>query len=352
MFISTFSFAQWDHSACRATSMDGISWTRDTTLLIYPASVPKAVIDTNGVIHMYYIYMKDQNSMETIRTASSTDGKNFSTPQQITVTNNVTLNRFDPKPVLLSDGSIRIYYVDATLLPPHDVYSAVSTDGINFTEQTGKCFEYSELTDPDVFKADSNWYLYAPSPSGMICGISTDEGVSFTQDTSFNWNSASVFGTYKFENGVYRTYYCKNGDIVSASSTDGFNLVEDTGIVIKAFANETLCDPSVVKLNGEYILYFKSQGYYTVSNINNVNVPKIEMYPNPLTKNDQLHVNLSSPGNYVLEIYNSLGKIILNKSFYSQTNVLDIKQLKAGIYFYMLRNESKTVYTNGKLEVY
>jgi hypothetical protein len=335
--------AQWDHSTYRATSTDGFNWTRDTTQLLYPASVPKAVVDTNGKIWIYYIYTANQNSMETIMVASSTDGKNFSTAQQITMSNNVTANRFDPKPVLLKDGRIRIYYVDATILPPKDVYSAVSSDGINFTEENGKRFEKNEITDPDVFIADSGWVLYVPSINGMIRAISYDEGLTFTQDTTFSWTQASVFGTYKFDSLSYRTFYCNQGDIISATSTNGYDLAPDSGIRVAALANEYLCDPSVVELNGEYILYFKSQPEQTNKLDDPSTLLNIEVFPNPIRENEDLKIKLSYNDQYAIYIFNSLGKEVIKMELNAEENFLSLDAFSSGLYFYSIKNNNQII---------
>lgn len=347
ILFSFNSFSQWDHRTYRAISTDGLNWTRDTALLFYPASVPKAVVDTNNIVFIYYIYMANQSSKEKIMVATSTDGKNFSSPQEITITNNVTLNRFDPKPVLLKDGRIRIYYVDATLLPPHDVYSAVSTDGINFTEESGKRFTYSELTDPDVFIVDSTWVLFAPSPKGMVRAISKDEGVTFNEDTTFTWPSATVFGTYKFDT-LYRTFYCDNGNIASAMSLDGFNLNSEAGTRLTALANEMLCDPSVIELNSQYIMYFKSQADQS-SEIKEFHLqPNCKLYPNPLNKNSDLTIQVSYPNLYSLEIYTNLGKRLYTTQLLNEKNILQMKNMKEGIYFYSIKDNTQVIY-NGKL---
>ena len=351
LLISLYTKAQWDHSAFRATSTDGMNWTRDTNLLLYPASVPKAVIDTNGTIFLYYIYMANSTAIETIKVSTSTDGKNFTTPQFITITNNVTKNRFDPKPILLKDGRIRIYYVDASLIPPHDVYSAVSNDGINFTEETGIRFVHNEITDPDVFIVDSNWVLFVPSINGMVRAVSADEGLTFIEDNTFSWAQATVFGTFKYDVGTYRTYYCSNGDILSATSTNCYDLVPDTGTRIKSFTNETLCDPSVIKFNGEYIMYYKSQGYYVAGNIEPMIQEKVEIYPNPLQENNALTINLPSHGNCQIKMYNSIGALVCSQPLESQTNELNSGYFKEGIYFYSITKESKIIHSGNLMVV-
>lgn len=62
------------------------------------------------------------------------------------------------------------------------------------------------------------------------------------------------------------------------------------------------------------------------------------IYPNPANK--VLNVKLSASGKHNLTIYNALGKAILNKEIISAIDVIDIENLKAGIYFVYLKDES------------
>ena len=347
LFFSVFQpgFAQWDHSVFRATSPDGFNWTVDPVEIFYHASVPKAVKDSHGTIFLYFIYLPDSTSIETIRVATSIDGQHFTPSQPITIINNVTLNRFDPKPVLLPDGSIRLYYVDAGLIPPHDIYSAVSTDGINFTEEPGIRLVAPEITDPDVFKYESTWVLFAPTPSGMLRAVSND-GLTFTEDTTFYMPQASVFGTYKFQ-GYYRTYYCDEGDIVSMTSPDVYNFTKENGIRIAADVDEILCDPSMIEWGGYYILYYKSQptgipGIYTQDEL-----PPVNIYPNPSGGSFYFEIPKET-GKEEIFIYNVVGKKIHTTRIYERRTIIDLGDQPKGVYYYTVKNNGGII-SSGKL---
>lgn len=336
-------FAQngpWNDKVYRATSSDGLTWVKDTALLFFPASVPGAVKDTNGTIFIYYVYSASQFSPETLMVASSTDGKNFSAPQPINLTNNVSLKQVDPNPVLLSDGRIRLYYLDFGTLPPTNIYSAVSSDGINFTEESGIRFSQPSpgITDPDVFLVDSTWVMFVSQGQTLFRATSTD-GLNFTKDVSFNWNNGGVCSTFPFAGGIFRTYYCGNGGIKSATSTDGSNLTVESGVRISPLANEIVCDPTVVELNNTYILYYKSFILTAIDeNINNNK--EINIFPNPFSENTTLAYSLEENSQVEIEIYNLLGEkvfTIMNEKQLKGKHQVNFSLAERGIYFLKIK---------------
>ena len=65
---------------------------------------------------------------------------------------------------------------------------------------------------------------------------------------------------HKLKDGRYRLYYCGEGGILSAISSDGFNFqVEDGVRVLSSYSYESIvCDPTVVNLpDGRFRMYYK-----------------------------------------------------------------------------------------------
>lgn len=335
----------WNDKVYRATSPDGINFTKDTSLLFFPASVPGAVKDTNGTIFIYYVYSASQFSPETVMVAYGTDGKNFTVPQPINLTNNVSLKQVDPNPVLLPDGRIRLYYLDFGMLPPQNIYSAISNDGINFTEENGIRFSQPApgITDPDVFFVISTntWVMFVSQGQTLIRATSPD-GLNFTKDVTFNWNNGGVCSTFPFGN-TYRTYYCGSGGIKSATSTDGYNLTVEAGVRIAPVMNEIVCDPTVVQLNSQHIMYYKS---FIMTGIeeNDLENTDVEIYPNPFSETATLRITNSRISNAEIKMVDVYGKEIFSESIHSPGSFLIRKEAMAdGIYLLRLKSGDKII---------
>lgn len=337
-------FAQsgpWEHSVYRATSTDGLNFIKDTTLLFFPASVPGAVKDTNETIFIYYVYMESPSVNETLMVATSTDGANFTAPQAINVTGSSVIKKVDPNPVLLPDGRIRLYYLDLGTQPSKYIHSAVSMDGFNFTEESGIRFTKDGITDPDVFMVnDSLWVMFVSMGTTLVRAISAD-GLTFTEDTTFNWNNGGVCSTFLFSGGIFRTYYCGQGGIKSATSTDGYNLTFEPGVRIQAGANESICDPTLVHqmTDSTYIMYYKTAPLTTGfgENINCCSNPDLYLFQdNNLII---LQFNYLPKENYTLKIFDVTGKLVYSYNNISTSPIkIEKNNFRSGIYLYKFFN--------------
>ncbi len=347
LFASPHGRAQdgpWAHRVYRATSSDGIHWMRDTTLLFNPASVPGAVKDTQGRIFIYYVHTTSPTDTETVMVAGSSDGRHFSTPQPIQVSSSHVLRKVDPAPVLLPDGRIRLFYLDFGTRPTKNIYSAVSSDGIHFTEEAGIRFSKDGITDPDVFRVDSTWVMFLSLPQSgmaMVRAVSSD-GLNFTEDTSFHWTLGGVSSTFRFPGPVYRTYFCGPGGIRSATSTDGLHLTSEAGIRIAPFPNEVVCDPTVVQLNaGAYIMYFKSAMRTTgIDDVCRDATPPARIFPNPSQNETIIAVEGAHQPPYHLRLYDAAGQLVYELNRITTRRVrIPGGTLPAGRYLYELRGE-------------
>lgn len=171
-----------------------------------------------------------------------------------------------PSVIKLSDGRFRIYYCG-----PGGIVSALSSDGLSFTKETGTRLvpigplgnDESVVCDPSVIQlADGRFRMYykggtsgagpGESVQKIYSAVSSD-GLSFQrerlvidstqQDDSF----ASVPEAILLADGKTRVYFVSDGayvghGIVSASSADGLTFTRDATKVV-AFV-----DPSITKL--------------------------------------------------------------------------------------------------------
>ncbi len=348
-FLTLFSFSQngpWYDRVFRATSPDGLIWTKDPTMLFDTASVPGAVKDTNGTIFLYDVYMPGPLSTETLMVATSTDGQNFSAQQPINVTGSSVIRKVDPNPILLSDGRIRLFYLDLGSPNPHNIYSAVSNDGINFAEESGIRFSKNNITDPDVFyvNSSSTWVMFTSLGTQLVRATSTD-GLTFTEDASFIWNNGSVCSTFPFPGNIYRTYFCGSGGIKSATSIDGYNLTVESGVRIQPGMSEMICDPTIVQLlTNSYVMYYKS--FILGTGIEETkNEILISISPNPFSTQTILQTEIILK-NATLTINNIFGQNVKQiKNINGQTVTLTRDNLPSGLYFLQLTEDKKIIVT-------
>lgn len=73
---------------------------------------------------------------------------------------------------------------------------------------------------------------------------------------------------------------------------------------------------------------------------------KFELFPNPV--NGVLNVNISDFKSKKVEIYNSQGRLIVNKTDLNLSNTIDLAGLSSGVYFVRLIDD-KTVLAIKKL---
>lgn len=260
------------HKVYKATSTDGITFTKTGELIADKSSVPDVVRMNDGTL---FIYAVDgaQRSNSGFMVARSKD--NGATWEQGSLHVKTSRTKFsvgaDPQAVLLPDSSIRLYYlVFPDKKPPLDstgkpiptseknyIKSAVSSDGINFTEEGGNRFEMTQIwTDPDVIKIGSRWFMYLSEGSKNIAATS-DDGMTFVTENKAVRTDGAISKTVPTDDGKYRQFYCKAG-ISSAVTTDGINFSNEA-VSLESDRDEILCDPSPVKINdNEWLLIYKS----------------------------------------------------------------------------------------------
>lgn len=195
--------------------------------------------------------------------SGSPDARTWGTRTPIKLANQVNLGvDVDPAIVQLQDGRLRLYFFGADITngdpaqqtTPHRIYSAISSDGINFAVETGVRVEDTHLTDPDVVYFQNQWYLYY-SGIGVQLEVSPD-GLNFTKETLSSGanDTGGIPGVVALDNGI-RLYGCvRNQGIVTAFANDGRNFTKDGENVVPG----GICDPSPIRLaDGRYMLVYK-----------------------------------------------------------------------------------------------
>lgn len=202
-----------------------ITWTKDNGARVTDGSVPYIYKLSDGRYRLYYC------GQGGILSAVSTDGLAFNKESGIRIApaNGFEAVVCDPTLIELADGRVRMYYkgADSSQGGPgqsiHKIFSAVSTDGLNFTRE-GLRID-SEKTD------DRGW--------------------------------ASVPEAIKLSDGRVRIYYVTgdseaNNGIASAISSDGLTFTKESGARVLNFV-----DPAVLQLaDGTFLMLVANPGFY------------------------------------------------------------------------------------------
>lgn len=226
--------------------------------------MPGAIV-RDGTIYLYFVDPA-QGGRSGLSVAISTDGGATFRRQPIQLTAEKP-QMADPNPVLLDDRRIRLYYFRSDAPPqpgaglellPHRIYSAVSQDGVHFTQEQGVRFTYDGInTDPDVFRVGDRWVMLASQGRRQILATS-DDGLTFTYQGEVDMGG-SVSSTFPIA-GVLTTFYCDDrGGISAAQTKDGATWSQGQPVLRNDNPlKEMLCDPTVVQLpNGTYKLFYK-----------------------------------------------------------------------------------------------
>lgn len=138
-------------------------------------------------------------------------------------------NAVDPDLVMLPDGRLRMYYFKGYFVSqpppnagPSPIFSAVSTDGVNFTIEQ-QVFAYDNIFDPSVIALGGNEYLMACTQMGnmsvnTVLARSTDGGATFTYEATLQ--NTGVPELHRFDDGTVRLYYGGPDGIMSKTSQD------------------------------------------------------------------------------------------------------------------------------------
>ena len=149
----------------------------------------------------------------------------------------------DPSAVELSDGRIRLYI----FAEGQGVRSAISNDGINFTDEPGIRVKEGDAGQPRVLLTEDGRYRLFTTRGKEIVSYLSDDGLDFSYEkkiieaTQLGLTSLSSPAIIKLANSGYRMYVSDlptpGGDvggykIVSAYSDDMLNWTPDPGIRI------------------------------------------------------------------------------------------------------------------------
>ena len=127
-----------------------------------------------------------------------------------------------------------------------------------------------------------------------------------------------------------------NWSIIESTGTATINssgLVTATGngaVTVKATANDGS------EIYGEMTISISNQS----TGINDLNSAKLNVYPNPAT--DFLYLEFVQTDNFILEVIDMTGKVVISDKVYEKKERIDISELNDGLYFIKVTNQSES----------
>jgi hypothetical protein len=235
-------------------SADGVQWSAGV-LLAESASVPEVIYTSKGEYWAYWVdfSMATGPNTEQIGVAYSTDGQTWQKRGMATFAGGEAMTPVDPDAFELSDGRLRMYFYDIADRSAHKIYSAVSSDGVNFTLEPGIRFQADQIYDPNVvLLPDGRYRMYLNHTD--IWSATSDDGLTFVKDDGIRVETGAVPGAVVLPNGSVRLYVCNQG-ISVYDSPDGLAFERVAQGVVQA--QGILCDPSVAATPNGYIMVYK-----------------------------------------------------------------------------------------------
>lgn len=239
-----------------ATGTSLTSWTDSEKVIATHASVPD-VIYKDSILYVYFVDVSEDGKPEQIGLLKSSDkGATWSVKQIISIAGLAEKVAVDPAPFVMDDGRIRLYYFDISKTRSegtqnNSIYSAISTDGVNFTEESGVRFTYPDIYDPDVIKVGNIWRMYVGTAGQQVLSATSSDGLNFTYEGVAL--SGGAIPNVILENNLY---YLFTGGIEISTSTDGITFTKTTS---RFDSGGLTADPGVAKIgDGEYFMVYKT----------------------------------------------------------------------------------------------
>lgn len=240
------------------TSTDGLTWA-EGRLLAEHASVPEVVRTSQGVFWAYWVDFSTATgpNTEKIGVARSTDGAAWEMLGTVNFTGIGSMTPVDPDAMELPDGRLRMYFYDIAGTPGQNtIYSAVSTDGLNYALESGARLTLADIYDPNVVLLPDGRYRMYLNRQDIISATSND-GLTFTQDDGVRVEKGAVPGAIVLPDGSVRLYACVDG-ISVYKSADGLDFsLEKKSVIGIPSGGGIICDPSVTAMPGGYLMVYK-----------------------------------------------------------------------------------------------
>jgi hypothetical protein len=244
----------FNHKVYIAKSPDGLSF-KDNELLFNKASNPDIVKLPEGRLFAYMVDVAGRSKSGVIVALSDDNGVSWD-KGSIQLKNKSENKSYiaDPNILYTKSGNFRLYYI-IFKEGNNEVLSAISSDGINFTEEDGVRFKYPYITDPDIIFVNDKYFMYLSQGQKLI-STSSEDGLNFKLEKTIRQNG-SVSKTVYVDVDFYRQFYCFEGKIKSAKTSDGLNFQDEPGFRLEPENGKIICDPAPVHLGGSWLMLYK-----------------------------------------------------------------------------------------------
>jgi hypothetical protein len=155
-----------------------------------PAGGDPAIVPISGDgLRMYYVASTGSSSASEIDSAVSTDGLNWTVESGTRLMIDTPPSAVALEAVVLPTGAVRLYYVAAPVMGPgtESIDSATSSDGLRFAADSGHRLTGGYI-DPAVLRLrDGSWLMVvsrAPSEQQRLFLVHSSDGSSWTVDST------------------------------------------------------------------------------------------------------------------------------------------------------------------------
>lgn len=338
----------WQNALIMVQSTDGVNF--NTPVIFQDSSGVPCIIqwknDTLVAVFQWFRQPNPSPTWDRVAVKFSYDnGTTWNTPVPIVV-NGLPANYqrpFDPTLVVTPDKKLRIFFSSSDGLPPGGVdasvntYSALSTDGINYTFEPGARFDHatSRVIDPAVTIFNGTWQYTAPAgaPQDGAFHCTSPDGLLFTQTTTISSdNTHNWTGNLLADNGMLR-FYGSGPFIWYNSSSDGNTW---NGFVS---TNIQGGDPGIVKLStGKYLMiYVGPPNIITATGGTPSGFPLL-VFPNPFSS--QVVLKGSTGKVYAWSLYTASGGKLIQGNISGQ-GTINTAALPGGVYLLVVEENKK-----------
>ena len=249
---------------------DGASYKQIAKNVLKSASVPDAV-NFKGKNLIYYVNGSGGYEEHSIYVSELTrNGTSSKVIGPIKIDGKIVKDAVDPDLIVMPNGKIRLfYYVGYFTVPvkdpkPNKIYSAISSDGINFKSE-GAVVSLKNPSDPSVAMLKNGSFLLAV-PQGEKKQITL-----YTSQTGYNFKKLKTIAggipeLFVGSDGTINLMYQEKDMVLQTSVNGGKTWVTSSRNLVEGSPTGS-SSPSVLKLKGKESLmyYFWSQKNCTTS---------------------------------------------------------------------------------------
>jgi hypothetical protein len=236
-----------------ATSIDGKTFSGEKSILDH-AIPATASIQSGGRIIVYGIDGAGRAASGYVMATTDNNGR-FWRRGSLRISSPINSIFKDIDAVNTSNINIRLFYLGATSgtkdHPIQNIYSAISHDGINFTEESGIRYSDTDISNPDVLFYDGLWTMHLKKNDQIITTVS-DDGNTFTMDSILH-DANDPIRSVGINSKESRIFYCYEG--IRTAASDGFSWEDEEGVKFSPDLPSG-CPIAPIKTSSQWMLFY------------------------------------------------------------------------------------------------